>query len=298
MCKFRIACLLAYVAAAASLTALGETRTQQYSLQVLVPVAVTDYRDRYVSGLKKQDFVVFENGLPREVTEFTAMDQGPISVAFVMDLYGDKGNDGVERVASQLMQAARPGDEFSVIDFRNGSAVATDFEQDFDEVTKTLAAPHAEQLPPLLDGMRLAAERMKQAHNPLKFILIVSDGNAHTRVYSRDEIDGLANNTNAAIYTISRNFTGISALAPGEGEARASLAEFTQRTGGRHFVMDSTTEVRDLAMRISADLRTSYVLGFQSQDTSTTYHQIEVQIRRPELQFLWARHRPAFIVQR
>src|SRR5215813_8575882 len=90
--------------------------------------------------------------------------------------------------------------------------------------------------------------------------------NAHTRMSSRVEIDGLANNTNAAIYTISRNFTGISALAPGEGEARASLDEFTQRTGGRHFVMDNTTEVRDLAMRISADLRTSYVLGFQSQD--------------------------------
>jgi VWFA-related protein len=215
-----------------------------------------------------------------------------------MDLYGDMGNERVEQVTTQFVKAARVGDEFFVIDFKNGSAVATDFQQDIDPVTKALAAPHAEQLPPLLDGMRLAAERMKQAHNPRKFILIVSDGNAHSRVYSRDDIDALASTTNAAIYTISRNFVDISALGPGEGESRASLDQFAQRTGGRHFTMDSTTEVRDLAMRISADLRTSYVLGFQSPDTTTAYHQIEVQIRRPELQFLFARHRPAFIVHK
>jgi Ca-activated chloride channel family protein len=296
MYKYRIVFLLALVTTC--FTALAETRTQQSSQQVLIPVAVTDYKDRYVSGLQKQDFVVFENGLPREVTEFSAMEQGPISVAFVMDLYGDVGNERVEQVATQLVKAARIGDEFSVIDFKNGSAVATDFQQDIDPVTKALAAPHTEQLPPLLDGMRLAAERMKQAHNPRKFILIVSDGNAHSRVYSRDEIDALASATNAAIYTISRNFVDISALAPGEGQARASLDEFPQRTGGRHFTMDNTTEVRDLAMRMSADLRTSYVLGFQSQDTATTYPQIEVQVRCPELQFLWARHRPAFVVQK
>jgi VWFA-related protein len=241
--------------------------------------------------------VVVENGLPREVTEFTAMEQGPISVTFVMDLYGDKGNERVEQVAAQLVKAARIGDEFSVIDFQNGSPGATDFQQDVDEVTKALAVPHAEQLAPLLDGVGLAVERMKQAHNPRKFILIVSDGNSHSRVYSRDEIDALASTTNAAIYTISRNFADISAIAPGEGEARASLDEFPQRTGGRHFTMDNITEARDLAMRVIADLRTSYVLGFQSEDTSTTYHQIEVQIRRPELQFLWARYRPAFTMQ-
>ncbi|HEY2381748.1 MAG TPA: VWA domain-containing protein [Terriglobia bacterium] len=296
MRTFRIACLLACIAA--SFTTLAETRAQQSPSQILIPVAVTDYKDRYVSGLQKQDFVVYDNGLPRDVTEFTAMAQGPISVAFVMDLYGDKGNERVEEVATQLVNAARPGDEFSVIDFKNGSAIATNFQQDLHEVTKVLAAPHMEQLPALKDGMRLATERIKQAHNPRKFILIVSDGNAHTRVYSRDEIDALASTTDAAIYTITRNFTGISALAPGEGQARASLDEFTQRTGGRHFTMESTTESRDLAMRISADLRTSYVLGFQSQDTNTTYHQVEVQIRNPEVQFLWARHRPAFVVQK
>jgi VWFA-related protein len=252
---------------AASVTSTAQSQTQNGS-RVLIPVVVTDYKDRYVSGLQKQDFRVLENGIEREVTDFAAMTRGPISVTFVMDLYGDKGNERTEEVASRLLDTAMIGDEFAIVDFKNGSVVASDFNQDIPEVKKAITAEHQERLSPFLDGLRVAIDRMKQAKNPRQFIVIVSDGNPHSRVYSRQEIDTLVGSTEAAIYSVSRNFAEVSDLTEGEAAARAGLDEIARRSGGRHFTIDSTTEVRDLGMRIGADFRTSYVLGFETQSSS------------------------------
>src|SRR5262249_28810133 len=104
--------------------------------------------------------------------------------------------------------------------------------------------------------------------------------------------------TEAAIYSVSRNFAEVSDLTGGEAAARAGLDEIARRSGGRHFTLDKTIEVRDFGMRFGADFRTSFVVGFQLQSDSGPYRQIEVQIQHPELQFLWARHRPAYTVEK
>jgi len=46
--------------------------------RVLVPVVVRDAQGNSVTGLKQEDFKVFDNGKPREVSGFTVEKRAPI----------------------------------------------------------------------------------------------------------------------------------------------------------------------------------------------------------------------------
>jgi len=275
--------------------AFAERLETRQSQRVLIPVVVTDYRDRYVSGLTKNQFKVLENGVEQDITDFDATDRGPISVTFVMDLNGDIGNERTEQVATQLLRTAKTGDEFSVVDFKGGRTVFSGFKDSVDELEKVVTAPHEERTRPILEGVRLAIDESRQAKNSHKFIVIVSDGSPETFPHTRIEVEALAAASDASIYSVSRNYIDVSASAS-EAQARAMVDLLVKRTGGRHFTIEPAPESRDLAMRIAADLRTSYLVGFRSSASSSagSYRQIEIRVVTPQLQFLDTRHRPGY----
>jgi VWFA-related protein len=95
-----------------------------------------------VTGLKKENFHVFEDGQEMEITNFATPD-APITVAVVMEYsklgealgyYGSSGNDGkmetVEPVATFLTQFVKPDDFVSVVAFDIRPTPLTDFTND------------------------------------------------------------------------------------------------------------------------------------------------------------------------
>jgi Mg-chelatase subunit ChlD len=201
----------------------------------------------------------------------------------------------MEEVATELLRTAKTGDEFSVVDFKGERIAFSGFKDSIDELEKVLTAPHEVRTRPLLEGIRLAIDESRQAKNPHKFIVIVSDGSPDTFPHSQDEVEALAAASDASIYSVSRNYIDISASAA-EAEARAMVDLLVKRTGGRHFTIGAATESRDLALRIAADLRTSYLVGFRSAASSSAgnYRQIEIRVLVPHVQFLDTRHRPGY----
>src|SRR5882724_4271722 len=51
---------------------------------VLIPVAVTDPMSRFVTGLDKENFKLFEDKVDQEITQFSSED-APLSVGIVFD---------------------------------------------------------------------------------------------------------------------------------------------------------------------------------------------------------------------
>src|SRR4051812_21318486 len=72
----------------------GQTR-------ISVPVSVSDREGRYISGLKKDDFTVLQNGKEQKIVSFATEDE-PVSIALLIDT-----SESTKAVLDKIKDAAR-----------------------------------------------------------------------------------------------------------------------------------------------------------------------------------------------
>ena len=80
---------------------------------VLIPVAVTDPMSRFVTGLDKENFKLYEDKMEQEISQFSSED-APLSVGIVFDTSGSMGAklQKSRQAVTQFMKTANPQDEF------------------------------------------------------------------------------------------------------------------------------------------------------------------------------------------
>src|SRR5260370_328391 len=88
------------------------------STLVLVPVTVTDASNRYVLGLEKQNFRVFEDSAEQQVKQFSAED-APLSVGLIVDTSGSIGDklDICRAAVLQFLKTMNADDEAFLVEF-------------------------------------------------------------------------------------------------------------------------------------------------------------------------------------
>jgi hypothetical protein len=112
--------------------------------RVLLWVTVTDRTDRLVSALKREDFKVFEDGVPQEIKEFT-LEERPITMAIVLDSSGsmrEQMND-VHEAAASFVETLRPVDRAMVIDFDDKVFLLQDLTSDQGELKAAVTSTEA-----------------------------------------------------------------------------------------------------------------------------------------------------------
>jgi hypothetical protein len=89
---------------------------------VLIPVTVTDPLNRFVTGLERENFKVFEDKLPQEISQFSSED-APLSVGVVFDCSGSMGNKlDKSRRGGPVFKLANPEDEFFLVQFNDSAS--------------------------------------------------------------------------------------------------------------------------------------------------------------------------------
>ncbi len=86
---------------------------------ITLTVTVTDTYGRYVSGLSKSAFAVFDNKQQQEITFFSD-DDSPVSVGVIFDVSGSMSGDKVRRARdalSKFIQTSHDSDEYFLIAF-------------------------------------------------------------------------------------------------------------------------------------------------------------------------------------
>jgi VWFA-related protein len=97
---------------------------------VTVPAVVTDRGGRSITGLRAENFAVFEDDKPQLITNFAAT-EAPFEIALLLDTSGSTRAelDLIRNAASQFLNLLRAGDRVAIIAFRNvvrdNSQVAT-----------------------------------------------------------------------------------------------------------------------------------------------------------------------------
>jgi Ca-activated chloride channel family protein len=250
---------------------------------VLVPVTVTDPLNRLVTGLERQDFFVYENNALQKLKSFSSED-APVSIGIIFDLSGSM-TDKINRARSSILEflrTANPQDEFFVIGFNDRPELITDFTSNVDNIESRLLTVKAGHRTALLDAIYFGLNKMRQAKNERKALLVVSDGGDNRSRYTENEVRAVVRESDVQIYSI-----GIfDQYAPTREEQLGPilLHDVSEETGGQLFRVDDLADMADIATKISAELRNQYVLGYRSEDAKRDgkWRKLKVKLVPPE----------------
>ena len=252
---------------------------------VLIPATITDPLNRFVLGLDKKSFHLFEDGAEQTIAHFSGEDV-PLSVGLVFDTSGsmaDKLRTSGQAVL-QFLKTMNADDEAFLIQFSDRAELAAGFTSRFSDIEDKLVSMRPGGLTAMLDAAGMALHEMKKARNPRKAILIISDGGDNNSRYSAHEIQSLVREADVQIYAMGV-FEPVLALGmtPEEISGPRLLSELAEQTGGRAFSASKPMDLPSVATRIGIELRNQYVLAYvpKNQARDGKYRRVELKVSEP-----------------
>jgi Ca-activated chloride channel homolog len=256
-----------------------------YTTLVLIPVSVTDAQNRFVLGLQKEDFQLFEDGVKQDIANFSSED-APLSVGLVFDESGSMNYKlQTSRDATlQFLKFMNRDDEAFLVEFSDTAKISVGFTDRTAEIQSALNSAQPGGLTAMLDGINVALHAMKKAKNPRKAIVIVSDGGDNHSHYTSAEIESLVREADVQIYAMGVFDPVFSLLlTPEEISGPRLLSEIATQTGGRAFAAAVPSDLPAVTARIAVELRNQYVLAYYSKNRARDgkYRHVEVKISQP-----------------
>jgi VWFA-related protein len=252
---------------------------------VLINVTVTDPLNRFVTGLEKEHFRLYEDKVEQEISDFSAED-APISIGLVFDTSGSMGQKLAKsrQAAVEFFKTANPSDEFFLVQFNDRPELTVPFTTDTDKIQSTLAFTQSRGRTALLDSVYLAMHEMRHAHNPRKAVLIISDGGDNSSRYTETEIKNAVREADVQIFAIGiyESLSG-RGRTPEEAAGPSLLNELAGQTGGRAYAVENIAELPDIAAKIGIELRNEYILGYtpRNRERDGKYRRVQVKLNQP-----------------
>ncbi len=252
---------------------------------VLINVTVTDPLNRFVTGLEKEHFRLFEDKVEQHISDFSAED-APISIGLVFDTSGSMGPkmQKSRQAAAEFFKTANPADEFFLVQFNDRPELSVPFTTDTNKIQSTLTFTQSKGRTALLDSVYLAMHEMKRARNPRKAVLIISDGGDNSSRYTETEIKSAVREADVQIFAIGI-FEGMGSRGrtPEEAAGPGLLNELADQTGGREYAVENVAELPDIAAKIGVELRNEYILGYtpKNKERDGKYRRVQVKLNQP-----------------
>jgi VWFA-related protein len=251
----------------------------------VIPVAVMDTLNRFVLGLQKEDFHLFEDGVEQKVAHFSDED-APLSVGLVFDESGsmDYKLRTSREAVTQFLKALNRDDEAFLVEFGDTAKLSVRFTPHTEEIEGVLKNAQPAGLTAMLDAIDTGLHEMKDAKNPRKAIVIVSDGGDNHSRYTAAEIESLVREADVQIYAMGVFEPVLSfGRTPEEISGPRLLSEIAAQTGGRAFAAALPSDLPSVAARIAVELRNRYVLAYYPTNPARDgkYRKVEVKLSQP-----------------
>jgi Ca-activated chloride channel family protein len=258
---------------------------QAHADLVLIPVTVTDTLNRFVLGLQKEDFRLFEDGVEQNLALFSGED-APLSIGVLFDESGSMGYKlrTSRDAAAQLLNTLTKEDEAFLVEFADLAKVSIGFTGRTEDLRSALKNVQAGGLTAMLDAIDIGLLEMKKAKNSRKAIVIVSDGGDNRSHYTATQIESLVREADVQIYAMGVFEPVFSfGLTPEEISGPRLLSEIAAQTGGRAFAAAVAGDMPSVATRIAIELRNQYVLGYYPKNKARDgkYRNVKVQVSQP-----------------
>ena len=251
---------------------------------VTLTLTVTDYYGRYVSGLTKDAFTIYDDKEKQDITFFSDAD-APVSIGILFDVSGSMSGDKILKARNALerfMNTSHPRDEYYLIAFNKRAQLLMDRTRDGEAVLNKLTLVEPKNNTALYDACYLGVERVTRGTHQKKALLIISDGQDNASRYNFKEVRRLMKESDVVIYSVGI-MDGRDASSPEGLQGQAFLDELSGVTGGKSFYPTSAVEMDEIFERIALELRHQYSIGYTPKgfQPDGKWHRVKVKVKPP-----------------
>ncbi|MBN1569718.1 MAG: VWA domain-containing protein [Acidobacteria bacterium] len=285
---------------------------------VLLPVVVTDINGNHARDLKKEDFQVFEDGVPQEIASFAAVEE-PISVALTLDTSGSTEFQlgRIRQEAMRFIRLLREDDSIAIITFADEVTLLEPFNIYHKKNPDVLRKLKSGGLSAVYEAVWLSINQVLNLEYGRKALVFFSDGvDTRSETVTEEETLELARKTDATIYCIYFNTNkdrgkrmpsiidpafeaSLPALQaqwppvkiptgrknPEYAAGLEYMTKLAQYSGG---ILIDASRIENLGAafaRIAQELRSQYSIGYyaKNQAQDGKFRKVEVRVNRPGL---------------
>jgi VWFA-related protein len=228
---------------------------------VTLPVTVIDRRGGFVTGLRQEDFTVYDNG-ERQTIQFFTSEDVPATVGLVIDSSSSmRGRrEDVTAAAAAFAAMSHPLDEFFTVNFNEvvwpGLPPSVAFTEDADRLRAALSGAPAQGMTALYDAVDRALDHLQLGTRDRKALIVVSDGGDNASSQTLDAVVEHARRTSAVIYSVAL-------FDADDHDARPRvLKKLARETGGEAYVPGRGDDVASSFAQIAREIRSAYTIGF------------------------------------
>jgi Ca-activated chloride channel homolog len=304
-------CLVGTLSLISLLTAFVIRAQQNLRIDVrLVNVfaTVTDEKDRYVSTLTKQDFVLEEDGIPQEIAHFSQDQQIPVSVGILFDASGSMVNKlrTAVHAVDRFIRTIHTNDDIFLMTFAGRTELKQDFTDDRNKLSKALRSIVPNGGTSLYDALDESLSKIKSGQHQKRAILLISDGEDTSSRTKFPQIQRRLRESELLVYALGISPPKYSDTTehvpfnwpppiPGAPRTPPSnrrdtvdmkvLQALADDTGGRAFlvsdaVLGGGAQLEKILAEVAEELRNQYTLAFYpNHPDDGQYHTLKVTTR-------------------
>jgi VWFA-related protein len=204
--------------------------------EVIVPVTVTDDKNRFVSNLEQADFRIFDEGKEQTIRFFSRAQKQPVVVGFIVDmsnqtrLHWKTYQEAIQEMVLNLMPTDKKFSGY-LLSAGNEAELLVDTTQDPEKLVDKLGKLKPGGGVALYDAIYKACTTrhlvMGEPYEPRRVLIILGDGNDNASKKSLQEVIEVAQRQLVTIYAMSTVSFGF------HSEGNDNLVKLVEQTGGR-----------------------------------------------------------------
>jgi Ca-activated chloride channel family protein len=268
---------------------------------VVVACAVVDGSGAAVGGLTRDEFRVYDNGIPRTIENLWIDTDEPLTLGIIIDAsesQKEQLSEHRQTAVELLKRLLRPGDRTFVLSVDEDVRLWVDLTDATADVRKQIVGSPGDLLgepcpklksnvpglramsacgsSPIWNAIYDAAQIKLHSLSGNKALLVLTDGFDSGSTHNWKDTVAAIQRADASVYAIQYQSGFGRSFAP-------DLYRMVGETGGTWF-RSPVGDYRPIVSRIETDLRRRYVLGFRPETLSgKVRHDIRIDVIRPDL---------------
>jgi len=288
---------------------------------ISVTATVTARDGRFLPGLRKENFTIYDNDRPQTITHFSS-DRVPVSLGILLDASGSMADEkmssakrAINRFVTDLLDEE---DEIFFMEFNDRVVLRQDWTQDRRAVIRAVSQVNPVGGTAMYDAIAQALPVAASGRHSKKALLVISDGNDSDSQIKVPELRQAIRESEVLVYALGIDGSGRGTQSsprtqpkppiisiPGVGRPRFpfalpqiiwgggsssskdrvnadALRQITDDTGGRTEIIREIRDLEGATARIADELSQQYSLGYTGPgDKDGKWHRIRVEVSEP-----------------